>query len=208
MQARQEPDGSLILTYDGSAWSKGLLAAAIAFFAAALWFKLTGSRDTERLIGLLAGGGLCLAGSLGFFETAFVRIDPATQNITWRRRWALSSGRGNLPFSRVRNVIVESPTGTRRVPMQRITLRLTDGTYLPLTYGCRPDDGRLARAAMQLRKTLGQPEDLPFDAALEALVELGRAPEAVAQLIETAGLSRTDAETRVTEIKNRLGRHG
>ena len=197
MQSRIEPDGVLILSYDSTAWAKGFLVAAAAFLAYAAYLLATGSRNEERLFGSLAGVGVFLAAGLLMFETALVRVDPRSKTICWRRRSSFWQRGGTLAFGDVRAVVIEASSGTRKVPMKRIGLRLASGERLQLTYGSQPDDGRLARAAASFRKALGQPEQLPAESEARALAEFGRFDEAEDILIEREGLSREEASKRV-----------
>ena len=206
MRAREDIDGTLVLTYDSSGWAKWLFGAPAVFLAIAGYDYFTGSHKADRMIGLLAGAGVFVLAGLALFETASARVDPATKTITWSRRIAFWRRGGTLSFSQVRDVIIESPTGTRRVPRQRISLRLANGSLLPLTYGCGPDvDGQLARAAALFRKTLGQPEEPSLLASAQALVELGHVTEAIRLLVTSGGMSLTDAKKRVEALKEGPG---
>lgn len=206
MHARKDIDGTLVLTYDSSVWAKWSFGAVVALLAVAGYDSFVSSHKPNRMIGLLAGAGVCALAGLALHETACTRIDPATRSIRWSRRIAFWRRAGTLTFSEVRDVMVESPTGTRGVPSQRISLLLADGSLLPLTYGCGPDfDGHIARAAELFRKALGQPEQPSVSASAQVLVELGRFTEAVRLLATSGGLSLTDAKQRVEAMKERLG---
>ncbi len=202
MDARVDINGTLILSYDKTGLAKWLFGAAAVFLAIAGYDHFISFHGTDRMIGLLAGAGICVLAGLALHETARVRVDPAAKTITWSRHIAFWRRGGTLKFSEVRDVIVETPTGTRHVPSQRISLRLSDGSLLPLTYGCGPDaDGHIKRSAELFRRALGQPGEPSAAASAQVLVELGRFTEAVRLLVSRGGLSLTGARQQVEAMK-------
>ena len=80
MDARQEADGSLLLTYDSSLWTKWLIGATLALLATAAYDYLVGRRGDERLIGLLAGAATCAITALVMLEQSNFRVDPKSRS--------------------------------------------------------------------------------------------------------------------------------
>lgn len=154
MQATQHSDGTLTLYYDGSAWAKFLFTLAAVSLVAAAYLFWAGENESERFQGLLLGVLILVIGGFACLETALVKIDPRSQTIRWSKRIAVWKTSGKLGFQDVKDVVIQSPTGTIKVPFQRIALQLQDGTLMPLTYGARPDDGRLRNATALCKKAL------------------------------------------------------
>lgn len=208
MHARENTDGTLILTYDASRWAKGFFGAAAVLLAVAGYDYFSRPRAPDRMTGLLAGAGFCALFGLALDETASVRVDPATQTIAWRRRIAFWRREGTLSFGEVRDVFLESPIGASKVPSKRISLLLANGKLLPLTFGCDRDvDGRTARAAALLRRTIGQAEDRSASATARTLVEHGRFTEAMRLLVTSDGMCITEARQQVDAMKEGVGLH-
>jgi len=156
MQVSRDTGGKLVLTYDSSTSAKWLFAVAAAFLVVAGYDYFVSGENSDRMIGLLLGTGICAVAGLALYETACTRVDLATNTIMWTRHIALWRRTGTLKFNEVSEVIVEYVSGTRKVPSQRISLRLANGNLLPLTYGGGPDyNGDIARAAAMIRDEIG-----------------------------------------------------
>ena len=202
MHTREEPDGSLLLTYDSSLWTKWLIGATLVLLGTAAYDYFIGRRGDERMIGLLAGAATTALSALVMLEQSTVRVDPRSRLIEWQQRWGFRQRAGVTPFADVTHVSAERPIGDTGVPSRRVCLHLADGSLLPLTVGYRPDgDGAISKAAEQLRRVLGQPAvPTPAEAA-RAMVEQGRAVEAIKILVEREGLSLAEAKDRVDQIR-------
>ena len=203
MDAREEADGTLLLTYDGTRWTKWLIAATLLLLGTAAYDYFIGSRGDERVLGLLGGAATTALMALGMLEQSSFRVDPRSRLIEWQQRWAFRQRAGITPFGDVRHVSAERPIGDTGIPSRRVVLHLADGTLLPVTVGYRPDhDGKIVKAAELLRRMFGQnPAPSPAENA-HYLVKQGRAVEAVKILVEGEGLSLTDAKTRVDRMRD------
>jgi len=204
MKVEEAPDGALIVTYDGSALTKVMLAVAALFASVAGYDAFIGGRGPERMIGLLASAATCASIGLVFLETARFDFARATGRITWRRRWALRRRAGSMPFSDVQSVQVERPIGDDGTPSRRIVLRTTEGAGIPLTAGYQPDPDRtVLDIASRIRVLLGLEPEVTQSPSVDGLVASGQIIEAIRVLREEEGLSLTDAKQRVDELKRR-----
>jgi hypothetical protein len=157
MDAHENADGTLLLTYDSSLWTKWLIAATLALLGTAVYEYFIGSRGDERMIGLLAGAATVAITALVMLEQSTFRADPKTRLIEWEQRWGFRQRAGVTPFADVRHVSAERPIGDTGVPSRRVVLHLADGSLLPVTVGYRPDgDEKISKAAELLRRVLGQ----------------------------------------------------
>jgi len=201
MDAREEPDGSLLLTYDSSVLTKWLVGATLALLATAAYDYFIGTRGDERMIGLLAGAATCALTALVMLEQINFRVDPQSRLIEWQQRWGFRQRAGVTPFADVRHVSVEQPIGDTGVPSRRVCLHLADGSLLPITVGYRPDgDGQISKAADKLRAVLGQRPPTPAESA-GILIAQGRTVEAIKILVDREGLSLAEAKDRVDQIR-------
>ena len=206
MDAKESADGSLLLTYDSTLWSKWLFAGAIVMAATGVYDLTIGTRGDDRLIGLIGGIATCALGSLVMLETTRFHVDPCQQRIQWQRRWAFQRRSGTIRFAEIRHVAIERPIGDTGVPSRRIVLHLRDGSMIPVTVGYRPDVGdEITAAAESLRKMLGH--DRPStDESVRALLASGRKVDAIKILVEDEKLSLLEAKERADRLGEDLGR--
>jgi hypothetical protein len=159
METREDADGTLLLTYDSSLWTKWLIGATVVLLATAVYDYFIGARSDQRVIGLLAGAATTAITALVMLEQSTFRVDPATRLIEWQQRWGFRQRAGITPFTDVKHVSAARPIGDSGVPSRRVCLHLADGSLLPVTVGYRPDgDEKIAKAAELLRRVLGQQE--------------------------------------------------
>ena len=204
MNVRQEPDGSLLLTYDSTRWTKWLIGATVLTLATAVYDYFLGARGDGRLIGLLGAATTLALIGIVMLEQARFRFDPATRLIEWDQRWAFRRRAGITPFSGVKHVSVDVPIGDQGIPSRRVVLHLADGTLLPVTVGYKPDvDGAISRTAETLRVTLGHRPPTMED-SVRWLISQGRTIDAVTLLREKEGVSLTEAKRRVEQIVESL----
>ena len=203
MTATPQPDGSLLLTYDGSGFSKGAIAISLVLLITAAYDYFIGTRGDERMIALLASAALTALMALVLLEQSRFRLDPVTRLIEWESRWGFSRRSGLLKFADVQHVSVEVPLGDSGVPSRRIVLHLSDGSLLPVTKGYRPDNGdEILKTADAVRGLLGQPAPSTAD-SVRALIAQGNTIAAIKVLREREGIGLTEAKQRVEEITNR-----
>jgi hypothetical protein len=202
MQASEEPDGALLLTYDSSLWTKWLIGAALVLLGTAVYDYFIGARGEDRLIGLLAGAATLAVTAVVMLEQCRFRIDPIARIIESEQRWGFRRRGGITPFDDVAHVSTEVPIGDSGIPSRRIVLHLVNGALLPLTVGYKPDvDEAISRAAALLRAKLGQHPQTTAE-SIRLLIAQGRAIDAIKLLVEKEGLSPTDAKQRVDRIKD------
>ena len=202
MDTREEPDGSLLLTYDSSLWTKWLIGATLVLLGTAAYDYFIGTRGDERLIGLLGGAATCAITALVVLEQSNFRVDPRSRLIEWEQRWGFRQRAGVTPFADVKHVSAERPIGDSGVPSRRVCLHLADGSLLPSTVGYRTDaDERISKAAEQLRRVLGQPVVPTAAESARAMIEQGRTVEAIKIFVEQEGLSLAEAKDRVDQIR-------
>jgi hypothetical protein len=199
MNAERQPDGSLLLTYDSSVWSKWAIGITMLLLATAGYDYFIGTRGDERLIGLLAGAATTALTALVILEQARFRLDPITRLIEWDQRWGFRRRSGILKFADVQHVSVEVPIGDDGVPSRRIVFHLSNGTLLPLTVGYRPDtDNGIINAAQTIRGVLGQAPPTTAE-SVRALLAQGKKIDAIKLLVEREGLSLAEAKQRIDE---------
>ena len=121
MDTRQEPDRSLLLTYDSTRWTKWLIGAALLLLGTAVYDYFVGSRGDDRLIGLLGAATTLAVIGLVMLEQARFRVDPLTRLIEWDQRWAFRHRAGIIRFDDAKHVSVEVPIGDRGIP-QAVTI--------------------------------------------------------------------------------------
>jgi hypothetical protein len=201
MTTTEEADGSLLLTYDSTGWTKWLIGATLVMLGTALYDYFIGARGDDRLIGLLAGAATLALIALVMLEQSRFRVDPGSRLIEWEQRWGFRRRAGVTAFGDVQHVSVERPIGDTGIPSRRLVLHLADGTLLPVTVGYKPDVGdAISRSGETLRRILGQnPTPSPTELA-RALIKQGRRLEAVKTFVEHEGLSLKEAKDRVDQI--------
>jgi len=202
MDTREDADGSLVLTYDSSLWTKWLIGATLVLIGTAAYDYFIGARGDERLIGLLAGAATTALSALVMLEQSTFRVDPRSRLIEWEQRWGFRRRAGITPFADIKHVSAERPIGDSGVPSRRVCLHLADGSLLPVTVGYRTDaDQKITKAAEALRTALGQ-DAVPSPAeSARVMIEQGRTVEAIKILVEREGLSLADAKHRVDQIR-------
>jgi len=209
MNVEEASDGTLRVTYDGRGLTRFMLVATALFAGVAIYDVFVGTRGTDRLVGLLASAATCLVVAIVFFETAHFEFSRVTHLVTWSRRWGFRQRSGTLPFSEIQSVAVERPIGDEGTPSRRITLKMRDGTIVPLTVGYRPDaDEAIVKIADRIHALLGPKEERPapdqrYLVEVSTLVAAGKMIEAIKVLREAEGISLTDAKQRVDEIKRK-----
>jgi hypothetical protein len=206
MQTRDGGDGSLVVTYEGTGFTKFLLAIALVFAGTAIYDVTIGTRGTDRMIGLAGGIATCLLAGLVSFERSHFTFDSSTRTIVWSRRWGFRRRSGSIPFDSVREVAVQRPIGDDGTPSRRIALQIHNGREVPITVGFRPDsDGAILKVAESIRTRLGQPPAGFPVASLQALVDAGQTIEAIKRLREDEGLSLLEAKSRVDAMARKRG---
>jgi hypothetical protein len=202
MDARQDADGTLLLTYDGALWTRWLIGATLLLVGTAAYDYFIGARGDERLIGLFGGAATTGLAALVMLEQSSFRLDPKTRVIEWQQRWGFRRRAGVVPFADVRHVSAEQPIGDHGVPSRRVCLHLADGSVLPVTVGYRPDgDEQILRAADLIRQVLGQRQPTPVESA-HFLAKQGRKVDAVKILVEQEGLSLAEAKARLDRARD------
>jgi hypothetical protein len=200
MDVRHLPDGSLLLTYDSTRWTRWAIAATLLLLGTAAYDYFIGPRGEDRVLGLL--GAATTLGLIGIvmLEQSRFRFDPVTRLIEWDQRWAFRRRSGVTPFNDVKHVSVEVPIGDRGIPSRRVVLHLANGSLLPVTVGYKPDvDGSISRTAETLRVTLGH-RPPTIEGSVRLLVAQGRTIEAIKLLREKEDMSMTEAKRRVEQI--------
>jgi len=201
MDLREDPDGSLLLTYDSSLWAKWLIGATLVLLATAGYDLFIGARGDDRLIGLLAGAATLAITAVVMLEQVRFRVDPIQRVIEFQQRWGFRRRAGVMPFADVRRVSTEVPIGDDGIPSRRVILHLADGTSLPVTVGYKPDvNNAISRAADRLREILGHGTPSAEESA-RLLIDQGRTVDAIKLLIDQEGLSLDDAKQRADELR-------
>ncbi len=201
MKVQEPAAGTMVISYDSWALTRLMFAFAVLFLGIAGYDVFIGARGTDRLIGLLAAAGTCLAVAIIFLEKASFEFVRTTQTITWRRRWALRQHSGTIPFAAVQSVHAERPLGDDGTPSRRVIFRTTDGAEIPLTVGYQPDpNGEVLKIAERIRVVLGHSSEQAPMREVERLVSSGKKLEAIRVLREEQDLSLTEAKQRVDEL--------
>jgi hypothetical protein len=79
VKVEQPVDGTIIITYDSSRLTKLLLGAVPLILCVAAYDVFVGTGGTDRLIGLLASAGTCVAIGIVFLETTWFEFAGATR---------------------------------------------------------------------------------------------------------------------------------
>jgi hypothetical protein len=201
MTAREEPDGSLVLSYDTRLWAQIAAAATVLFLATAGYDYVFGRHGEDRLIGLFGSAATMAVFAYVMSERSRFRVDPARRRIDWEQGFAWRVRRGSIGFDDVRHVSLERPLGDNGVPSRRVILHLANGTQLPVTIGYRPDGDRaITMGAELLRDRLGHSGPGVSDTA-RLLIAAGKKLDAVKLLADQEGLSLTDAKKRADDLQ-------
>ena len=201
MKVQEPAADTMVISYDSWALTRLMFVFAVLFLGIAGYDVFIGARGTDRLIGLLAAAGTCLAVAIIFLENASFEFVRTTQTITWRRRWALRQRSGTIPFAAVQSVHAERPLGDDGTPSRRVIFRTTDGSEIPLTVGYQPDpNGEVLKIAERIRVVLGHSSEQAPMQEVERLVSSGKKLEAIRVLREEQDLSLTEAKQRVDEL--------
>lgn len=202
MQAREEPDGSLLLTYDSIRLSRFFFILAALPLGTAAYDYLLGARGSDRMAALLAAAATLMLAGLFFLEQARAVVNPLERTIVWSRRWLFRRRSGTLSFDDIAVVFPERPIGDEGTPSRRIVLRTKDGRMIPLTQGYAPDmDDGILRSSERIASMLG-PRVAAVD-TVDALVIAGRPIDAIKHLRETRGLPLEEAKRQVDAIRQR-----
>jgi hypothetical protein len=181
-----------------------MVALSAVIVAVVAYDSFAGTPRTDRLMGLLVGGGMCLAMAVMAFERVRVAIDPVQRTLVWTRTWGFQHRTGSLPFDQVDAVMAERARADEGIPSRRIVVRTKEGRAIPLMMSYRTDsDDAILHAAERIRTLLGTSADHSALASLRALVDAGRVIEAVTVLREAEGLSLTEAKRRVDALRSK-----
>lgn len=199
MKYETDPDGRIVLSYDGTGLARLVFAVAALLLALAAHTYLTRPAKRERLIGSIAGFITCTIAGVVLIERSRFEFHPWSRTILWRRRWAWSAHEGVTPFDRVGAVAVQRPIGDRGVPSRRLSLLLKEGGEIPLTDGYKPDvSGEFLELADKLRAIVGLEQG--GDGVLRWLVREGRIADAVRHAREQGHVTLAEAKRRVDEL--------
>lgn len=202
MTAREEADGSVVLTHDTRLWSELAAGAAALFLLTAAYDYVIGRHGDDRLIGLF--GGAAAMGLIAYVmsERSHFHVDRSRRRIDWQQGFAFRMRSGSIAFEDVRHVSLQTPIGDRGVPSRRVMIHLVDNSLVPVTVGYRPDgDGAVTTAAELMRAALGHGQAIAADTA-QLLIAGGKKFEAIRVLMDQEGLSLADAKRRVEGMRN------
>ncbi|MGH8663758.1 MAG: hypothetical protein ACREUX_05780 [Burkholderiales bacterium] len=184
------------------AWLLAALCAGSAVWAAAICIQRPSAIGSERVLGLIAGSGIFLAAFLALFERARFVFDRRARSLQWRRRRALGTRAGSVPFEQIRAVLaqvtVSGKSGTH--PKWRLALGL-DREHLPVSVAYVPDGSAYTLSLSEtVRRFIGLPVADPFVARIQAALQNGDRAEAVRLLHEERHVSPAAAERFVAEL--------
>ena len=170
-----------------------LTLAAVFYFYPAEW-------DPDRVYGMLATAAFCAVMYTVFYENNRFEFGHNSQWLRWSRYHFFRRKSGQLPFSEIENVVLQTQMGDHAgTPSRRIVLQTVKGDIL-LTIGYKPDT-RLDATAQRIRDVLTMPQETLTSDSIAALVKSGRTIEAVRMLRDAEGLSLTQAKARVDSMK-------
>ncbi len=204
MNLETEPEGRVILSYDGTGTARLLFLLAVAFLGVAAYARFLERGADDRMIGSLAGFAICAIAGLALVERSRFDFDPRGCVITWRRRWGWSVREGTMAFDRVRAVAVQTPIGDHGVPSRRLALVLIEGGEIPLTVGYRSDVAdEFPALAERVRGVLGLEQQIGLAGYLQQLVNAGQTLEAIKLIRERDDVSLEEAKHRLDELRDR-----
>ena len=201
---REIQQHGLIIFEDRPLVLPAILAAASVMFAVGLAYHidelLSGDKEAIGIgIGFLFSG---FGAVLLFRRDRFV-FDAGENRVRWRK-WSLArSSSGELHFSDILDVAVESTSGADGGGTYRVALRTKDGT-IPLTEAYAGGADRWRPTVARIRKILGHASKRPADVDMDSLMDQGRKIDAIRQLRETEGLSLTQAKAKVESVDTRV----
>ena len=180
-----------------------ILAASSVVFAIGLTSRaealLTGEKEA---IGIALGLLLCAFGAVLLFRRDRFEFDTTRRLVRWRK-WSLASASsGEIAFSDILDVSLESIGAGEGGGTYRVALRTADRT-VALTETYSGDADRWRPTIDRIRDIVGLSDPRPADADTEALVGQGRFIDAVRQLRETEGLDLMQAKARADAARNR-----
>ncbi len=180
-----------------------ILAAASVVFAVGLTSRVEALLPGEKeAIGIVLGLVLCAFGTVLLFRRDRFEFDTARQIVRWRK-WSLARmSSGEIAFSDILDVTLESIGSNEGSGTYRVALRTADCT-VPLTETYSGDAERWRPTMTRIRDIVGLSDQRPADADTESLVNQGRFIDAVRQLRETEGLDLVQAKTRADAARSR-----
>lgn len=197
MTLSKQLDGSLLVTYDSTRWSRIAIGLTLVLLGTAVYDHFIGTRGDDRIIALLAGAATTALTALVVLEQSRFRFDSVTRLIEWDKRWGFKRDSGLLKFADVQHVSVDVPIGDTGVPSRRIVLHLSNGTLLSMTAGYRPDtDNEIVKSADVIREALGQAPPT-IEQSVRALLAHGKTVDAMKLLVDREGITLSEAKQRI-----------
>jgi hypothetical protein len=158
MKVESKPDGSVVVRYDSSVWSRLGFGLAGALVLLLVYELVTGKRFGDGIGGLIGGIATALVIGTVVLERSVAEFDVAAGVVRYTRRWAWKEHAGTVRFADISHVMTETPIADKGIPSRRIVLVLHDQTTIPLTAGYSPDvDDKTLALALQLRSLVGVP---------------------------------------------------
>ena len=201
---RESQQHGLIIFEDRPIVLPAVLAATSVMFAAGLVTHLDGLLSGEKeAIGILLGILFSAFGAVLLFRRDRFVFDATARRVNWRK-WSLArSSSGEMDFSDIVDVTIESISGADGGGAYRVALRTKDGT-VPLTEAYAGSVDRWRPTVARIREILGNAGERSADVDMDSLLDQGRKIDAVRQLRETEGLSLTQAKARVENVDSRV----
>lgn len=152
---RRQPDGTYVFVDRPILLVLGALVFAFSF-AIALWDRVEAHGFDGWSIALAIGIGASITGALAIPGTRFT-FDPNRKLISWSTRSALSGDGGQVDFSSVQNVVLQTTENSDGTVMYRVAL-CTPGNTLPLGVAYTNGQAKAEKLAAELRGILNLPE--------------------------------------------------
>lgn len=180
-----------------------ILAVSSLVFAVGLTTRIEALLAGEQeAIGVVLGLLLCAFGAVLLFRRDRFEFDRTRRTVRWRK-WSLArTSSGEIAFSDILDVTLESIGTHEGSGTYRVALRTADRTVpLTETYSGKPD--RWRPTIDRIRTIVGLKDPRPTDADTDSLVSQGRFVDAVRQLRETEGLDIAQARARADAARSR-----
>lgn len=145
IKTRKTKTGSLIL-------AGGLFLAILSIVLFVL-----GTQRYTMIYGAGCAGLLLLVSYIALYEQSIFRFDLNTQVIEWVKIRSFQKQQGSVPFSDVKDLVLQRPKVDYTYNMSRLVL-ITENGQIPMTETYLRHSGNLSDILNKLRSILGLPD--------------------------------------------------
>ena len=156
--------------------------------------------------GFYASGTILLIALVWLRKTTFI-FDAQQRVVRWTGRKMLKVSSGTIPFDEVRDIVMDSISSDKGIPIYRLSIVTEQGT-IPMEYDYNSGrnmhlqvrDAALDFMGKGVRRQLNS-SDPANESTVRRLLEQGREPDAIQHLLSMSNMSLGDATRIVREIE-------